>query len=156
VSELVDGPLASDLDRLLTRAVNRGRGVRHGLLAVGDVDGSWIWRGAHGVADPDGTPVTVDTRYPIASVTKLYTGLGGASVGGCNLVAVMRGPGTFPQVIALDWGARGRIRTYGLLLRSYLGSSAVLTCGNPLPCGLSHERNRPSYTATDPLAWARP
>jgi CubicO group peptidase (beta-lactamase class C family) len=73
VSELVDGALASELGRLLTRVVNRGRGVRHGLLAVGDVGGSWIWRGAHGVADPDGTPVTVSMRYLVASVTKLYT-----------------------------------------------------------------------------------
>ncbi len=73
MSEHVDGALASELDRLLTRAVTRGRGVRHGLLAVGDVGGSWIWRGAHGAADPDGTPATVDTRYLVASVTKLYT-----------------------------------------------------------------------------------
>ena len=71
--ELVDGALASELDRLLARAVTRGRGVRHGLLAVGDVGGSWMWRAAHGVADPDGTPATVDTRYLVASVTKLYT-----------------------------------------------------------------------------------
>jgi hypothetical protein len=69
--------------------------------------------------------------------------------GGCNLVAVRRVPGTFSQVTALGSGARGRIRTYGLLLRSYLGSSAVLACGNPLPCGPSHERKRSSYTATD-------
>jgi D-alanyl-D-alanine carboxypeptidase len=73
VSGSVDGPLAFELDRLLTRAVIRGRGVRHGLLAVGDLGGSWIWRGAYGVADPDGTPVTVGTRYLVASVTKLYT-----------------------------------------------------------------------------------
>lgn len=61
------------LDALLRRAVERRRHVRHGLLAVTRVDGSWDWRGAHGAADPDGTPATTGTRYPIASVTKLYT-----------------------------------------------------------------------------------
>jgi D-alanyl-D-alanine carboxypeptidase len=73
MTEVVAGALASELDRLLTRSVDRRRGVRHGLLAVADVGGSWIWRGAHGAADPDGTPSSVDTRYPVASVTKLYT-----------------------------------------------------------------------------------
>ncbi len=73
MTEVVAGSLASELDRLLTRAVDRRRGVHHGLLAVADVGGSWIWRGAHGAADPDGTPSSVDTRYAVASVTKLYT-----------------------------------------------------------------------------------
>jgi D-alanyl-D-alanine carboxypeptidase len=71
--QAVPDGLGSQLDRLLTRAVDRRRQVRHGLLAVADAGGSWSWRGAHGVADPDGTPVRVDARYPIASVTKLYT-----------------------------------------------------------------------------------
>jgi len=61
------------LHRLLTRFVDRRRNVRHGLLAVARVDGSWSWSGAHGVADAEGTPATTATRYPIASVTKLFT-----------------------------------------------------------------------------------
>ncbi|MFN2346003.1 MAG: serine hydrolase domain-containing protein [Dermatophilaceae bacterium] len=73
MTEVVGGVLAAALDRLLTRTVARHRGARHGLLAVADVSGSWIWQGAHGVADPDGTPICTDTRYPVASVTKLYT-----------------------------------------------------------------------------------
>jgi D-alanyl-D-alanine carboxypeptidase len=40
---------------------------------VARTDGTWRWEGAHGVADPDGTTVTTASRYPIASVTKLYT-----------------------------------------------------------------------------------
>ncbi|MFN0282005.1 MAG: serine hydrolase domain-containing protein, partial [Kineosporiaceae bacterium] len=47
--------------------------VRHGLLGVAAVDGSWSWTGAHGVLDPEGTPATPAARYPVASVTKLYT-----------------------------------------------------------------------------------
>lgn len=53
--------------------MGRSRGSRHGLLAVADVAGSWSWRGAHGQAAPEGSPAHVATRYPIASVTKLFT-----------------------------------------------------------------------------------
>jgi D-alanyl-D-alanine carboxypeptidase len=69
----VDARLAARLEKLLARTVDRQRHVRHGLLAVAAVDGSWSWQGAHGVADEDGTPVTTEVRYPIASVTKLFT-----------------------------------------------------------------------------------
>jgi D-alanyl-D-alanine carboxypeptidase len=69
----VDDDLGRRLDALLQRAVDRQKHVRHGLLAVARTDGTWRWEGAHGVADPDGTPVTTASRYPIASVTKLYT-----------------------------------------------------------------------------------
>jgi len=61
------------LEALLRRAVDRQRHVRHGLLGVAAVDGSWSWTGAHGVLDPEGTPATPAARYPVASVTKLYT-----------------------------------------------------------------------------------
>ncbi len=65
--------LADRLQRLLERAVDRGRYVRHALLAVAAVDGSWSWEGGHGVLDEDGTSATSEARYPIASVTKLAT-----------------------------------------------------------------------------------
>ena len=64
--------LCKSLDSLLARAVER-RHVRHGLMVVTDVDDSWEWLGALGIVDPAGTPATPDTRYPIASVTKLFT-----------------------------------------------------------------------------------
>ncbi|HSM45951.1 MAG TPA: serine hydrolase domain-containing protein [Acidimicrobiia bacterium] len=65
--------LASGLEPILAKAVDRARDVRHGLLGVTAVDGSWSWVGAHGVLDPSGTPATDAARYPVASVTKLYT-----------------------------------------------------------------------------------
>lgn len=58
---------------LLERAVARGRFVRHGLSAVAATDRSWEWAGAHGILDPEGSPATVEARYPVASITKLYT-----------------------------------------------------------------------------------
>jgi CubicO group peptidase (beta-lactamase class C family) len=65
--------LSGRLTSLLTRAVDRRRHVRHGALAVARVDGAWQWQGAHGTADVAGAPMTTTTRYPIASVTKLFT-----------------------------------------------------------------------------------
>lgn len=75
VSEQADPPpekLAVRLQALLRRAVQRRRQVRHGLLAVSRI-GSWSWEGAEGVLDPDGTAATTTARYPVASITKLYT-----------------------------------------------------------------------------------
>lgn len=65
--------LSHRLDGLLRKAVERRRHVRHGLLAVAAVDGSWGYTGAHGTLDSQGTPARGDSRYPIASVTKLFT-----------------------------------------------------------------------------------
>jgi CubicO group peptidase (beta-lactamase class C family) len=61
------------LDSLLRKAVDRGRHVRHGLAGVAAADGSWSWMRGVGILDPDGTTATADARYPIASVTKLFT-----------------------------------------------------------------------------------
>jgi CubicO group peptidase (beta-lactamase class C family) len=61
------------LDALLLKTVERGRHVRHGLAGVAAADGSWSWMRGVGILDPDGTTATADARYPIASVTKLFT-----------------------------------------------------------------------------------
>lgn len=68
-----EAALADRLQRLLVQVVDRSRVVRHGLLAVAAVDGSFSWEGGHGVLDEDGTLATSTARYPIASVTKLAT-----------------------------------------------------------------------------------
>ena len=65
--------LEQRLDDLLRKAVDRRRHVRHGLAGVAAVDGSWSWTSAHGVLDSEGTMAAADARYPIASVTKLFT-----------------------------------------------------------------------------------
>lgn len=59
------------LDRMVRRLVET-RGVRHAVVAVGRSDGSPLWVGAAGQADEAGTPMTADTPYFLASVTKLY------------------------------------------------------------------------------------
>lgn len=64
--------LENRLQALLEKAV-RGRFVRHGMAAVAAADRSWEWTGAHGILDPEGSFATVGARYPVASVTKLYT-----------------------------------------------------------------------------------
>ena len=47
--------------------------VAHATFAVRRGDGSFTWRGALGEARPDGTPMTVDTTYFVASIDKLVT-----------------------------------------------------------------------------------
>jgi D-alanyl-D-alanine carboxypeptidase len=49
-----------------------GRGVRHAIVAVGRPDGSPLWVGTAGSADGSDTPMTPETPYFQASVTKLY------------------------------------------------------------------------------------
>lgn len=65
--------LATRLDEILRTEVERRKHVRHGLLAVSRDDGSWSWEAAHGILDSSGTQAAPTARYPIASVTKLYT-----------------------------------------------------------------------------------
>ena len=50
------------------------RGIRHAILGIEIGDRSYRWVGATGTADPDGTPMTPETPYCLASVTKLYIG----------------------------------------------------------------------------------
>lgn len=60
------------LDDCLERLVARPD-VAHATFAVRSGDGSFTWRGALGEARPDGTPMTVDTPYFVASIDKLVT-----------------------------------------------------------------------------------
>lgn len=48
------------------------KGVRHALAAVSSRDGAFSWIGARGMAQPDGTEMTAETPFWIASITKLF------------------------------------------------------------------------------------
>ncbi len=59
------------LEGLLDQLMNL-KGVRHAILAVESLDGSFSWRGARGTAQPKGDPMEIETPFWIASVTKLF------------------------------------------------------------------------------------
>ncbi|MCW3489743.1 serine hydrolase domain-containing protein [Dethiobacter alkaliphilus] len=46
--------------------------MKHAIIAVESMDGSFKWIGAEGIANHDGTPMTTETPFWVASVTKLY------------------------------------------------------------------------------------
>jgi CubicO group peptidase (beta-lactamase class C family) len=47
--------------------------IYHAIMAVENMDGSFRWSSAAGIAHPNGTPVQPDTPFFIASIDKLYT-----------------------------------------------------------------------------------
>ena len=59
------------LDRMV-RGLVETRGVRHAVVALGRSDGSPLWVGSAGAATETGAPLTADTPYFLASVTKLF------------------------------------------------------------------------------------
>ena len=63
----IHGALGERLQHLLNELVRKKR-IPHAVLGVARGDGSGWWTGAAG----DGTPMTPDRPYFIASVTKLY------------------------------------------------------------------------------------
>lgn len=60
--------LQVQLQRLVT-----ARHIPHAVAAVESMDGNFKWSGAAGIAYPDGTPMTPETPFWIASITKLFT-----------------------------------------------------------------------------------
>lgn len=54
------------------RQLMKGKNIKHAILAVESMDGSFKWLGADGIARPDKAPMTPETPFCIASVTKLY------------------------------------------------------------------------------------
>lgn len=56
----------------MVRKLAGRRGVRHAIIAVSRSDGSPLWMGTAGQAEEGGPPLTVETPYFQASVTKLY------------------------------------------------------------------------------------
>ena len=63
--------LADQLEAILQEMAAM-KNIPNALMAVEKMDKSFAWVGATGDAQPEGTPLHVDTPYHIASVTKLY------------------------------------------------------------------------------------
>ncbi|CAN5839061.1 hypothetical protein BH23ACT4_BH23ACT4_14550 [soil metagenome] len=59
------------LQQLVDRLASKPR-FGHAIVGVERGDGSFRWSGAAGIANADGTPMTSETPFFIASVTKLY------------------------------------------------------------------------------------
>ena len=73
------GALGPELEEHLdgmVRGLATRRGVRHVIVAVGRSDGTAVWVGTAGPVGGTGTPMTADTPYFQASVTKLYIAAG--------------------------------------------------------------------------------
>ncbi len=73
IEETDEVPTAA-ADRLqeMVRRLSKKRGVRHAIVAVGSGTGKPIWTGTEGTAHGAEAPMTADTPYFLASVTKLY------------------------------------------------------------------------------------
>ena len=59
------------LSRLTVELMNRSK-ARHALVALKRGGGEGRWIGATGVADEAGSPMTPDTPFFIASISKLF------------------------------------------------------------------------------------
>jgi D-alanyl-D-alanine carboxypeptidase len=68
ISEALSNPLQSQMEALLSQ-----KSIYHAIMAVENLDGTFRWSSAAGIAHPNGTPVQADTPFFIASIDKLYT-----------------------------------------------------------------------------------
>jgi len=66
-----EGALAHRLSGVVEELLAR-REIRHAVVAIESGDQSFRWSAAVGEADPTGRPMTVDTPFFLASITKLY------------------------------------------------------------------------------------
>lgn len=64
-------PFCHRLDGLMDDLAGR-RGVHGAVCAVASGSGSFRWSAARGIAGPDGTPMTPETPWFAASITKLF------------------------------------------------------------------------------------
>jgi CubicO group peptidase (beta-lactamase class C family) len=67
----MDSKLQAALQQHL-QDIMKTKHVKHAILAVESMDGTFKWSGVEGIADPEGTAMTLDTPFCIASITKLY------------------------------------------------------------------------------------
>lgn len=69
---MTNAHLETALEAVLADVAASSR-LSHVVMSVASDDGSIEWAGAAGVADRDGSPMTVDTPFHIASIDKLFT-----------------------------------------------------------------------------------
>lgn len=77
VQSICQGNVPPEIRDLLEAAVGElaaARGIRHAIIGVEPGNGTYRWIGAAGIAEPGGPPMTPETPYCLASVTKLYIG----------------------------------------------------------------------------------
>ena len=70
-----DNQVSADVDARLTALLEKvvaWRGIHHANLAVASGDGTHHWAGAAGAAGPDDTPLTPETPFFVASITKRF------------------------------------------------------------------------------------
>jgi D-alanyl-D-alanine carboxypeptidase len=66
--------VSQELQYLVSNFVAKDKSIKNCILAVMKGDGSFSWSGAAGIASQDNqAPMTKDTPFYIASITKLYT-----------------------------------------------------------------------------------
>ncbi|RSK26099.1 class A beta-lactamase-related serine hydrolase [Bacillus sp. HMF5848] len=70
-TQTISNTQKKELEGLLEQLMGM-KGVRHAIMTVESRDNSFSWSGARGIANPDGTPMEINTPFWIASVTKLY------------------------------------------------------------------------------------
>jgi CubicO group peptidase (beta-lactamase class C family) len=70
-SALKPNELIERMTRLLSRLEHR-KGVRHAIVGVACLDGSWEWSGAVGTIGPSGEQMRSEVPWFLASVTKLH------------------------------------------------------------------------------------
>ncbi len=69
------GTKTDELEMVLQQKLQRlaaARHINHAVAAVESMDGTFKWSGAEGIARPDGTSMTPEIPFWIASITKLY------------------------------------------------------------------------------------
>ncbi len=130
-NEIYSGSVPPDLKKLLERAVRDLAGlpgIRHAVLGIEPGDSSYQWIGAAGEADPDETPMTPETPYCLASITKLYIGAAVLRLQEQGRLSIddLLADYLPDQLISGLHRRRGRDRTADLTLRHLMGHASGL------------------------------
>lgn len=125
------GDVPPRIANLLERAVRElaaGPGIRHAIVGVEPGDCSYCWIGAAGDADPAGSPMTPETPFFLASVTKLYIGAAVLRLHEQGRLSIDDPLGRHlpPELVSDLHRRRGVDWTDGITLRHLLGHASGL------------------------------